>query len=199
MDPKIPDTVASDVSMSGRQTEFRGPRRGREAPLPVRFMLARRVAMSAATAFLAVNLWTGAPLFALWVGAQVVGKEQLTVKAVFVVVIVLGALEFAMSWALARLNAIYDRLVGRPARERRLTWLRAMGDDSWRHEAHRLEGISLLERIVMVTVWIAVLALIGAGIYARREALAAWFFNSGVPGMVRATSAFAFAGSPLLH
>ena len=48
-------------------------------------MLARRVAMSAATAFLAVNLLTGAPLLALWVGSRVVGQKQATFQAVAVV------------------------------------------------------------------------------------------------------------------
>ena len=57
----------------------------------------RRVALSAATAFLAVNIWTGAPLFALWVGAKVVGQKQLTMQAVFVVVLVLGVLVLAIS------------------------------------------------------------------------------------------------------
>jgi hypothetical protein len=176
MDPKIAqERGLSEVSMRESTTEFRGARRGREAPLPVRFMLARRVAMSAATAFLAVNLWTGAPLFALWIGAQVVGKEQLTVKAVFIVLLVLGALVFALAMALTRLNAMYDRLVGRPTRERRLTWLRAMGDDNWRAEGSQLEGITVLERIVMVTVWLAMLALVGAFVYANREGFSAWF------------------------
>ena len=50
----------------------------------------KRIAMVAATAFLSINLWTGAPLFALWVGSQVVGQTALSMQAVFVVVIVLA-------------------------------------------------------------------------------------------------------------
>jgi hypothetical protein len=50
-----------------------------------------------------------------------------------------------------------------------------MGDDDWRHEANRFEGISLLEWIVMTTVWLAVLALVGAFVYANREGFLAWF------------------------
>lgn len=116
--------------------------------------------LAAATAFLTVNLWTGAPLFALWVGSQVVGKKQLTVQAVFIVLVVLGALVFAMALALVRLNATYDRLAGRPTRERRLTWLRSMRDEGWRDELDRQLGITAVERIVMVTVWVAVIALL---------------------------------------
>jgi hypothetical protein len=134
-------------------------------------MLLKRVAMSAATAFLAVNIWTGAPLFALWVGAEVVGEKQLTFGAVFIIVLVLGVLVLTMSLALARLNAMYDRLIGRPTRERRLTWLRSMRDEDWRTELHRQVGTTLLEWIVMASVCVAVLAFI------------VWFF--------------VFAGSPL--
>jgi len=136
-------------------------------------MLLKRVLMSAATAFLAVNLWTGAPLFALWAGSQVVGGEQLTIQAVFVVIVVLGVLVFAIASALTRLNAVYDRLIGRPTRERRLTWLRSMRDEDWRDELDRRVGITVLEGIVMVTIWVAVIALL------------VWFF--------------VFAGSPLPH
>ena len=120
----------------------------------------RRVALSAATAFLAVNIWTGAPLFALWVGAKVVGQKQLTMQAVFVVVLVLGVLVLAMSFALARLNAMYDRLIGRPTHERRLTWLRSMRDEDWRAELHRQVGTTALEWIVMATVCLAVIAFL---------------------------------------
>jgi fatty acid desaturase len=129
------------------------------------------VALSAATAFLAVNLWTGAPLLALWVGSQAVGRKQLSFQAVAIVVIVLGALVLAIAFALAKLNAAYDRLIGRPTRERRLTWLRSMRDEDWRAEAHRLEGTTLLEGIIMVNVCVAEIAFL------------VWFFG--------------FAGSPL--
>jgi hypothetical protein len=132
----------------------------------------KRALLAAATAFLAINLWTGAPLFALWVGSKVVGQKQLTVQAVFIVVLVLGVLVFAMAVALVRLNAIYDRLIGRPAREPRLTWLRSMRAEG-RDELDRQVGITALERIVVVTVWAAVIAFV------------VWFFF--------------FAGSPLPH
>ena len=71
----------------------------------------KRTMMAAATAFIAINLWTGAPLFALWVGSQVVGKSALSMQAVFVVVIVLAMLLFAMVIALTWLNATYDELI----------------------------------------------------------------------------------------
>ena len=112
-------------------------------------------------------------MFALWVGAEVVGEKQLTFGAVFIIVLVLGTLVLLMAFALARLNVMYDRLIGRPTRERRLTWLRSMREEDWRVELHRQVGITVLEWIVMASVCLAVLAFV------------VWFF--------------VFAGSPLGH
>jgi hypothetical protein len=138
---------------------------------PRKFVL-KRTAMAAATAFLAVNIWTGAPLLALWVGSQVVGQTTLSMEAVFVVVIVLAVLVFGMAIALAWLNGSYDRLTGRPPRETRLSWLRTMNLDE-HEEEDELIGfrVSLLERIVVMSVYLAVITLL------------VWFFF--------------FAGSPL--
>jgi hypothetical protein len=135
-------------------------------------VMVKRALMAAATAFLAVNLWTGAPLLALWVGSKVVGRQTLSMQAVFVVVIVLAALLYPMTVALTRLNAAYDRLVGRPEGEDRLAWLRSMNTQREQHRGRRM-GISALERIVMASVYIAVITFL------------VWFFF--------------FASSPLPH
>lgn len=137
---------------------------------PWRFRL-KRAAMAGATAFLAINLWTGAPLLALWVGSQAVGATALSMQAVFVVVIVLAALLFPMVLALARLNSAYNVLTQRPEGERRLSWLRSMNTQQERSGAGT--SLSALERIVMTTVYVAVIALL------------VWFFflaGSPLPG-----------------
>jgi len=118
----------------------------------------KRVAMAAATAFLTVNIWTGCPLLALWVGAQVVGQRTVTMTAVFVIVLVLAVLVFASAVALAWLNATYDELIGRPRIEQRTPWLRSMRAEAEGHISQRV-GITALERIVMFNVYIAVIAL----------------------------------------
>jgi hypothetical protein len=142
-----------------------------EVPAGGRRAVVKRAAMAAATAFLAVNIWTGAPLFSLWVGSRVVGGSVLSMTAVFVVVGVLAALVFAMALALGWLNASYNRLTGRRSGSVRLSWLRSWNDgEDDDLDGHEL-GVSALERIVMVSVYVAVLALL------------VWFF--------------AFAGSPL--
>jgi hypothetical protein len=115
--------------------------------------------MAGATAFVTVNIWTGCPLAALWVGSQVVGQHTLSMSALFVVVIVLAVLEFAMAVALTWLNNTYDELTGRPRTERRSPWMRSMRDEAEGHISQRV-GITTLERIVMVNVYLAVIALV---------------------------------------
>jgi hypothetical protein len=137
-----------------------------------RVMTLKRVGMAGATAFITVNIWTGCPLLALWVGSQVVGEQALSMAAIGVVVVVLAVLVFVMVVALTWLNNIYDELTGRPRTERRATWMRSMRAEAEGHVSQRV-GITALERIVMINVYVAVIALL------------IWFFF--------------LAGSPLLH
>jgi fatty acid desaturase len=74
----------------------------------------KRVALAAATAFLAINLWTGAPLLALWAGSQVESETSLTMGALLVVLAVFIVLIVAMTLALTWLSNTYDHLIGRP-------------------------------------------------------------------------------------
>ncbi len=122
-------------------------------------MKLKRVALAGATAFLTVNIWTGAPVLALWVGSQVVGQRALSMTAVGVVIVVLAVLVIVMALALAWLNNVYDELTGRPSAERRAPWLRSMRAEAEGHISQRA-GITLLERIVMINVYIAVITLL---------------------------------------
>jgi hypothetical protein len=130
----------------------------------------KRMLLAAATAFVAVNLWTGAPLLALWVGSAVVGSRALSMTGVFVVVIVLGTLTYAMAHGLVWLNETYNRLTGHNEGERRLRWLRSMNASGPNAEDERQAG-TLLEQIVMASVYVAVITFL------------IWFFG--------------FAGSPM--
>jgi hypothetical protein len=126
---------------------------------PPRLVRLKRLALAAASAFLSINLWTGAPLFALWVGSHSADDTVLSMQAVFVVVFVLAATVFAMALALAWLNNTYDELIGRPQTERRMPWLRSMRAEAEGHISARV-GITLLERIVMTSVYMAVISLL---------------------------------------
>jgi hypothetical protein len=148
---------AGDIQ--GRYNEPRGQRlRPRPHGAP-RLVMLKRLAMAAASAFLSINLWTGAPLLALWVGSHSSNNTVLSMQAVFVVVLVLAVLVFAMALALAWLDNAYDELVGRPRTERRMPWLRSMRAEAEGHISARV-GITLLERIVMTSVYLAVITLL---------------------------------------
>jgi uncharacterized membrane protein len=136
----------------GNESAVRGPHGWSSATV-------KRVAMVAATAFLSINIWTGAPLLAVWVGAQVSGQTVLSMKAVFAVVIVLSVLVFALGVALAWLNNRYDRLIGRAEGERRSPWLRSMRAEAEGHVSARV-GVTALERVVMASVYLAVLTFL---------------------------------------
>ena len=124
-----------------------------------RFMALKRVTLAAATAFLAINIWTGAPLVALWAGSQVEGETSLTMRALLVVIVVLVVLVVAMTLALTWLSNTYDELIGRAQTERRMPWLRSMRAEAEIQIGSRV-GITALERIVMMSVYIAVIALL---------------------------------------
>jgi hypothetical protein len=122
------------------------------------FMTLKRVALAAATAFITVNFWTGAPLLALWIGSRAVGRQTLSMGAVGVVIVVLAVLVFTMAMALTWINNVYDELVKRPRAERRAPWLRSMRGESESHVSQRV-GTTVLELIVMINVYISVIAL----------------------------------------
>jgi hypothetical protein len=129
------------------------------AKQPPRDTRLRRVVLASATVLLSVNLWTGCPLFAVWVGSRVVPQSGLSMGAVFVVVAVLVAAVVAVVAALTRIGAAYDELTERPATARRVSpWMRSMRSEREQHASAR-RGIGTLERIVAASVVLAVLAL----------------------------------------
>jgi hypothetical protein len=142
---------------------------------PTRSIALKRATMAAATAFISINLWTGAPLLALWVGSQVEAKTTLTMSAVLVVMLVLAVLLTGMAVALTWLNNTYDELIGRQRTERRVPWLRSMRAEAEGHISSRA-GITALERIVMISVYIAVITLLIWLVF---------FAGSMVPGVLR--------------
>jgi hypothetical protein len=120
--------------------------------------LLERLALAAAAAFLSVNIWTGAPLLALWVGSRTAPASGLSMTSLFVVVLVLLATVIGLVALLARLTARYDRISGRPEGGRRVSpWLRSMrGErDALTHQRQRGGAI---EQVVVASVTVAVLA-----------------------------------------
>jgi hypothetical protein len=122
-------------------------------------MALKKIGLVAASALCSINIYTGAPLLAVWVGSQLQKDVTgLSMTAVFSVVVVLAAMVFALAWLLSQINGAYDDLAGRPAEARRTSpWLRSMRDEREEHVREKF-GISAIERVVVVTVVIGVLA-----------------------------------------
>jgi hypothetical protein len=119
----------------------------------------KRVALAGLTAFLTINIWTGCPLLALWIGSQVVGQRSLSMGAIGVVIVILATSVIACAVALTWLNNLYDEVTGRPRAERRASWLRSMRAEDEGHISQRV-GITLPERIVIINVYLAMIALL---------------------------------------
>jgi hypothetical protein len=91
---------------------------------------AARLGLAALTALLSVMLWTGAPLFSIWVGAQVQGGTGLTMKAVGVVIGVLAVAVTLIVLALVRVEAAYKFFSGdRVDKKRTSPWMRSLRDE----------------------------------------------------------------------
>jgi hypothetical protein len=114
-------------------------------------MALKKIGLVTASALCTINLWTGAPLFAVWVGSKVQGSlNNLSMTAVFSVVAVLAALVFLLGFVLTWLNVKYDELTGRPAAARHTSpWLRSMRDER-EGDVRRKYGISGVERMVVI-------------------------------------------------
>jgi len=119
----------------------------------------KRAAMAGLTALVTVNVWTGCPLLALWVGSRAVGTGDLSMAAVVVVLVVLGLLELAMMLVLAWLTGVYDELIGLQRPEQSATWMRRLCAPESAGLNRRLR-ITTLEGIVVINVYIAVSALV---------------------------------------
>ena len=94
---------------------------GRQASAP------KRVVLAALLTIVGLNVWTGGPLLALWVGSRVQGSGPPTMGAVFVVVVVLAAVCLLLAAVFARLNQTYQDMTGQVSTVRQHTpWLRSM-------------------------------------------------------------------------
>jgi hypothetical protein len=131
----------------------------------------KRLLLLSATTLVAINVWTGAPLLALWVGSRIVGQRALTMGSVLLVVVLLVVFVVAMARLLTWLGARYDDLVQRPTGEHRTSpWLESMRGEQ-KDLARAKLGTTAVEWIVTGSTVVAVVCL------------EVWFFF--------------FAGSPL--
>jgi len=118
-----------------------------------------RIALAGLTAVLAINLWTGAPLFAIWVGSRVQKGTGLTMSTVLVVMAVLAACVTLLVLALSRVEAAYKTVTGQETHRRTSPWLRSMRGE--RPELAHQQGLTGFEKGLAVAVVLGVIAFEG--------------------------------------
>ena len=126
------------------------------APPPPARALFLRVVLAALTAFLAVNLYTGAPLLAIWVGSRVQQGTQLTMGTVGVVIGTLIVTVAIIVWMLTRIEAAYKTVTGQQTSRRTSPWLRSMRGE--RDEDQRRRPLTGYEKMLVVAVVVAAAA-----------------------------------------
>ncbi len=119
----------------------------------------KRILLAAAMALLALNVWTGSPLLAVWLGSRVQGEESQPSMAAFAVVLISLIVFSLVLYQLLKLTMrAYQEATGTtPTVRTHAPWLRSMRDE--RPGSRRTgTGITGAERVVVVTVVIAVAA-----------------------------------------
>ena len=118
----------------------------------------KRFGLAALMAFLALNIWTGSPLLALWIGSKVQsGDSQASMSAVFVILACLVAFSIALYQALKYVMHSYREATGTlPTVRTHAPWLRSMRGE--RPDYDGTATISGAERIIVVTVVLAAAA-----------------------------------------
>jgi len=135
-----------------------------DTPARPRGSLAKRLLLGAGVALAALNIWTGAPLLALWIGSRLQPDTQATMSSVFVVALLLAIFCGGLVWAMGHLSAAYDRARGAPPPPRQQApWMRSMRGERTK-DLKRDRPATGPEKIMIAVVVLAVLSF------------EAWFF-----------------------
>jgi hypothetical protein len=121
--------------------------------------MAKRFGLAALMAFLALNIWTGSPLLALWIGSRVQGEESQASMAAFAAVIgCLALFSVVLYQALKYVLHAYQEATGTlPTVRTHAPWLRSMRGEREDYGDGRAR-ITGGERIVVITVIVAAAA-----------------------------------------
>jgi hypothetical protein len=121
--------------------------------------ISARIGLGALTLLLSINLWTGFPILALWIGSRAAGGSIHSMGGIGMVLLVLAVLMVGGVFALGWLSRAYDRVSGRPiAPAQHPPWLQSMRTTRAEPEVVRRET-NAVERIVVLAVVAAVIAL----------------------------------------
>jgi hypothetical protein len=116
----------------------------------------KRLGLVSLMAITTMNIWTGGPLLAVWIGSRFQPSSGLSMFAIAMVAVSLGIICFVLVRILARLDDLHGRMSGRPSSVRRhVPWLRSMRGER-PHETAIAVGLSALEKILVLCVVLAV-------------------------------------------
>jgi len=123
-----------------------------------------RIGLQVVMGFSVINIWTGAPLLAVYVGGLFAESTRVSMTVVFLVVLVLFVTCLGLIYLLTWASSTYDRLTGRDRSvKRHVPWLRSVRGERVNWERER-DQITPLERILVISVIACILAF------------EAWFF-----------------------
>jgi hypothetical protein len=115
------------------------------------------VLLAAATAALTINLFTGAPLLALWVGSRVQTTTTLSMLGLVTVLAVLIVIVAILVVLLVWVESAYKAATGEPQTRRRAPWMRSLRDES--EEAYRgRTPLTGFEKVLVAVVLLGVAA-----------------------------------------
>lgn len=118
---------------------------------------AERVALVAGMVLATMNLWTGAPLLGLLVGAWVAPSSGISMLAVAAIAMTTGLACCGLVRVLGMLGAVHDRLTGHEAGVRRHTpWLRSLSGERPHESGGTTPPLNALEYVLVVCVVVAV-------------------------------------------
>jgi hypothetical protein len=116
----------------------------------------RALGLAMLMAVVAVNVWTGGPLLAIWIGSRVQGSGPPSMVAVVTVGVVLLVVSLALVRLLAWLGQAYDQVTGAPpAVRRQAPWMRSMRGERVPQGQLRLRT---LDRVLIACVVVAAIA-----------------------------------------
>jgi hypothetical protein len=146
---------------------------------PPRFFKVKRMMLAIAGALANINIWTGAPALALWVGAQThewaggrAPGTGISMQSILIVVVVLAVLELALVQLVTKVSDAYDKLTDSPrSKTRRVSpWLRSLSGEREKSEVEKY-GVSAIERIAIISVVVCVLLFEAWFFFSPRSAL----------------------------
>jgi hypothetical protein len=123
----------------------------------------KRAALLAAAAVVGLNVWTGSPLLALWIGSRIEKTDSSSgpsMAPIFVVIATMAVASWVLLRLLYRLQDAYMKAAGQPVNRYRSTWLRGLTAE--RRDWERQHNPALKPTPFEIAVMLCVVAAVAA-------------------------------------